>query len=115
MAFRPPEAPREKASWLSGRVVLGRKHFILLGIIAVLLLALFIAENVQVRNLRAELRETVARTDEVLDQLAEKEREWAFAQTDAYIEQQARERFGYIFDGEIRFEPQGDMAGNESE
>jgi|GEM_PF-2505116 len=80
--------------------------------LALLLLMIFgIAlsiQSAQVRRLSAEkeaVQREVLEAEELASELA---RKLAFTATDEYVEQEARRRFGYMQEGEIRFVVEGE-------
>ncbi len=65
--------------------------------------AAFMMQNAQVRKLNAEIADIQDLVLEAYSEVEELERRLAFTATDEYVEQEARRRFGYLNEGEIRF------------
>lgn len=77
---------------------------------AVFLLAFFLMLAIQSGKIRRLTAQVAAVETEVLDVYARTEaleRQLAFTATDEYVAQEARRRFGYLSDGEIRFVLEG--------
>lgn len=109
---KPYVLPEQKTSWFRERKRVRITHVALLVLLALCFVLTLVWANAGLRTLRRELDETRIQLKETQDMLAEKERELTFSATDAYIEQQARERFGYIRPEEMRFVPE-DMLDND--
>lgn len=102
---RKPQMQATQTAWLLRRRRLRPKHVVaVLGIVCVFFLAMM-AGSARIRTLSTELEQKKADVKEALLEVSEKERLLQFSGTDEYIEQQARLRFGYINEGEIRFLP----------
>ncbi|MEG0767762.1 MAG: septum formation initiator family protein [Clostridia bacterium] len=66
-------------------------------------LLLFINRSAQIRTLQASISVKQQQINEAALRKMELERKLAFIQTDSYVQQEARRRFGYLKPGEIRF------------
>ncbi len=69
-------------------------------------------KSAQVRRLQAEAAEVQTLVLEAKAKSEELQRRLAFTETDEYIAQEARQRFGYMEEGEIRFVLEGSAAAN---
>lgn len=98
-------APRPHYWWLK-RERVRKWHLVLLVLVVALFIVHIISTTSQLSSMMAELEETRESLRVLQTELSEKERQLQFTQTDEYVEQQARERFGYIKPGEIRFVPE---------
>ncbi len=66
----------------------------------------------QVKRLKAESTQIHEQIKEAQAKAEELKNRLAFAETDDYIAQEARQRFGYMVDGEIRFVLEDSPAAN---
>ncbi|HIQ64036.1 MAG: septum formation initiator family protein [Christensenellales bacterium] len=87
------------------RQVTVRPKFLLVVLLPLALIFLIAAvvQRGQISRLRTELEEVRVEVQDAYSQMEELERRLSFTETDEYIEQEARRRFGLINPGEVRF------------
>lgn len=87
------------------RQVTVRPKFLLVVLLPLALIFLIAAvvQRGQISHLRTELEEVRVEVQDAYSQMEELERRLSFTETDEYIEQEARRRFGLINPGEVRF------------
>ena len=88
--------------------------FYVIGVMAVAIVLgiIFSVNDARVRTRRGELEAAQDAVASAYYEVSEKQRQLQFANTDEYIEREARERFGYIKPDEIRIMP-GDGSMSE--
>ncbi len=114
--------PPKKDSVLN-KMVYVRPRFVLIVLAALTIFfgVAYIVQSAQVRRLNKEAAEVQALVVAAQDKTKELERRLEFSNTDEYVEQEARRRFGYLGPGEIRFmfeetaAPTGDPAALNTE
>lgn len=86
------------------RVGLGQ--VVLAAAVITVFLVMMAVGTARVRQLEYELLDTKEALAQTLTQMDDMKRQLEYTQTDAFVEQQARNQFGYIMPSEIRFLPQ---------
>lgn len=102
---KPSRFPEQGKNWFTVKKRVRITHVILFVVVAMVLAVILMANNAQLNKMRSELEDTRAVLLQTQEELASKERALRFAETDAYVEQEARKRFDYIREGEMRFVP----------
>lgn len=101
----PMGIPPKQENWFTKHVRIGKGH-VLLAVAVFGVFAVCMAwSNAGIRSLEADLMDAKEQVAATYSELAEKERQLDFSGTEEYIEREARERFGYIMPGEIRYMP----------
>lgn len=110
---QPTRMPTAKEpNWLMRAVRVSK--FYVIGVLGVALVLgiIFAVNDARVRARRADLEAAQEAVAAAYYEVSEKQRQLQFANTDEYIEREARERFGYIKADEIRITP-GDGSVSE--
>lgn len=97
--------PKEEKSWLTRDIRIRKGHLLLILLVVIVCIIVIAVKDAGVRRMEAELTQARAEVGAALDEVAEKETLLRFSQTDDYIEQEARSRFGFIRPDEIRILP----------
>lgn len=97
-------------SWWSKKHPVGAVHIIIGVAIVVLFVGMMANNSARLREVQGELVEVQRQLAAAVDEVGELERQLAFSTTDAFFEQQARERFGYMMPDETRFVPDESYA-----
>ena len=105
--------PRSPMRWWQAQTHVRRVHAVILGVAVLGFVAWIIVNSARVTALKQELEVSRETLRQALTLVDEKTRQLQFTQTDEYIRQQARERFGYILPDETRFvrDPSAGSAG----
>lgn len=98
MGMPAPEEP-----WLKKTVRLRREHLFLIVAVVCAFAVIMSVNYSRVKTLEADLSMARSAVTEANNELADLERQLQFASTEEYIDREARERFGYIKPGEVRF------------
>lgn len=106
----PPPGPKK---WYEQKMHIRKGHVILIAAVLVVFGVITAVSGARLRSLQADLRDAREEVVMAYEEVNERERMLAFSATDAYIEQQARERFGYIRKDEYRFVPQTEITGEQ--
>lgn len=83
-----------------------------------MLCAFFVIMSMQSASVHARELEIVDAREQltqVLKEVDELQRQVSFASTEAFVEQQARDRFGYIKPGETRYQREGSSIGGDAQ
>lgn len=111
----PMGTPPKQENWLLKKGYVRRWHVVLLILAVIAFIGVLIVNDSRLRGLNEELALVRKEVTEVNEELADKERELDYAQTDAYIEREARKRFGYMKPGETRYLPDNLVTENDFE
>lgn len=101
----PMGMPAGKEPWLKKLVRVQKEHVLLAALVLCAFGVIMAVNYGQVQTLDAELSMARNAVTQANNELADLERRLQFASTEEYIDREARERFGYIKPGEIRFIP----------
>lgn len=107
---RPTRMPLPKEPWYARRLRVGLGQAALAAVVITVFLIMMAVGTARVRQLENELLDTKETLAQTLAEVDDMKRQLEYAQTDAFVEQQARNRFGYIMPGEIRFQPRDDIV-----
>ncbi|MDL2206096.1 septum formation initiator family protein [Eubacteriales bacterium OttesenSCG-928-N13] len=91
------------------RTVKPRFWLMLMGILLVVFLGVYVSQTSYMNHQDDQIAQLQQQRDDAANENAELERKINFSKTDAYVERVAREEFGLIKPGEIRF-----VAGAET-
>lgn len=92
-----------RQSWLNKKLEIRPRFLLLLLIPAVLFAVAMFRANARIEELNEQMERAQEQVLEAYEHTAELERRLAFMDTDEYIEQEARARYGLLGEGEIRF------------
>lgn len=101
-AFYPQHT--QQKSWLLSKKRILKRHVVLL---ATLLCAFAVVMSIQTAQVHARELQIVEARDQLTQVLTEVDalrQQVAFAATDAFVEQQARDQYGYLKPGETRYQ-----------
>jgi len=100
--------PPLSRDWLNKRVIVKPRFLLIVTLVMAVAVSIALSvKSARIRKLDEEVREIQQLVLEANAHAEELERRLEFTATDAYIEQEARRRFGYMADGEIRFVMEG--------
>lgn len=103
---QPSRMPLPKEPWHMRLHRVGLGQVALAAVVITVFLVMMAVGTARVRQLEYELLDTKETLAQTLTQMDDMKRQLEYTQTDAFVEQQARNQFGYIMPGEYRFLPQ---------